>query len=117
MRETVIIVSDDLKLLETRAEVLRHIGLDVLPFQSHHLITHWPEAPVALAILCHTLDEEARAAILTGIQQRWPAAKTLQVVSSLKSLHPQGANVTSSNPALLVASVISTLNASNSQAN
>ncbi len=116
MREPLLVVSDDSHLLQTRSEVLRHSGADVLPYISQQLLTQWPETDIVLAILCHTLDDATRLAVHSGVRERWPQARVIQVVSALQLTRIDGPNAISSNPRLLVKGVISTLHASKAQA-
>jgi hypothetical protein len=116
MRETVLIVSDDSNILQTRAAVLRQAGVEVLPYPSERLLEDWPRTDVALAILCHTLEGHTEAMVLSGILERWPSARVLRVVSVFPPTRIAGTGTASTNPKLLVESVRSSLHASKAQA-
>jgi hypothetical protein len=77
---TILLVGEDLRLLATRAAVLRRVDAEVdlcspQEFSGRMLVRSYD-----LLVLCHTLRERDAEGITVQAQQRWPNVQILQIV-------------------------------------
>ena len=86
----VLVYGHDGRLLDTRRLVLSAAGLHVLtaarPEEAERLLM---QQPVDLLLLCHTLSETERDAMLSDSRARWPQMKLLLVTTVMQPT-PEG---------------------------
>jgi hypothetical protein len=76
----ILLVGEDLRLLATRAAVLRRVDAEVDLGRPEELSARMAERQYDLLVLCHTLREKDAEAITQLASQRWPATRILQIV-------------------------------------
>ncbi len=79
---TVMLVGEDELLQQTRAAVLRTIGVDVVCSGARTAIDIQQDRECDLVVLCHSLHEPLSATLAEAIRSRWPKTRILLVTSS-----------------------------------
>jgi len=77
------LVGENYSLLKTRAAVLAKTGANVVPSSPSELASHVGIEEFDLVVLCHTLREGARKAVIANARRRWPRVRILQIFSRL----------------------------------
>jgi hypothetical protein len=76
----ILLIGEDLRLLATRAAVLRRVDADVDLGPPEEFSTRMAARRYDLLVLCHTLREKDAETITLLAQQRWPEVQILQIV-------------------------------------
>ena len=78
MTHHLLISGTDAQLLSLRKSVLSQAGFSVHTVTQFQNLAALPaEAPIELVILCHTLSDEQRCAVVDTLLVRWPNAKVI----------------------------------------
>ena len=76
----ILLLGEDLRLLATRAAVLRRVDAEVDLCRPQDCSARMNARRYDLLVLCHTLRERDAEAITQQAQQRWPNVQILQIV-------------------------------------
>jgi hypothetical protein len=76
----ILLVGEDLRLLATRAEVLRRVDADVDLGRPEELKPLMSARHYDLLVLCHTLRERDAETVTQLAHQMWPETRILQIV-------------------------------------
>jgi hypothetical protein len=76
----ILLIGEDLRLLATRAAVLRKVDAEVDLGRPAEFTTRMRARRYDLLVLCHTLQEKDAEAITSQVQQSWPEVRILQIV-------------------------------------
>lgn len=76
----ILLIGEDLRLLATRAAVLRRVDADVDQGRPEELTALMSERHYDLLVLCHTLRAKDAEAITQLAHQMWPGTRILQIV-------------------------------------
>ncbi len=79
---SVLLIGNDESLLRTRSWLLESRGFPTIALDHVDYIDSIPmEVKIALAILCHSLDDDSCARATSAIARRWPQARCLALSS------------------------------------
>jgi hypothetical protein len=76
----ILLIGEDLRLLATRAAVLRKVDAEVDLGRPEEFTARMTARRYDLLVLCHTLREKDSEAITTLAHQGWPEVRILQIV-------------------------------------
>jgi DNA-binding NarL/FixJ family response regulator len=79
---TVLLVGEDRLLLDTRAAVIRTIGVETLCCHAASALEVLADTQCEVVILCHSLPERLAAVLAEVIHKRWPRTRVLAVSSA-----------------------------------
>ena len=78
----VLLVGRDESLLCTRRLVLSRTGADVLGTKLDEVIATPPMSKIDVLVICHTVPQEARQALISNFRKLWPALRVVQILKS-----------------------------------
>jgi hypothetical protein len=84
----IVLAGQDVRLLETRAAVLRKTGASVVYCEGFEALNLVASETPDLLVLCHSLEPEESEAIADGIHTCCPKTKVLLVVSQVIAERP-----------------------------
>jgi hypothetical protein len=76
----ILLIGEDLRLLATRAAVLRRLDAEVDLGRPEEFTAHMTTRRYDLLVLCHTIPGKDAETIMTLAQQSWPHTRILQIV-------------------------------------
>jgi hypothetical protein len=79
----ILLLGEDLRLLATRAAVLRRVEAEVDLARPAEFTARMKARRYDLLVLCHTLQEKDVETITSQVQQSWPEVRILQLVREL----------------------------------
>ena len=79
----ILLIGDDFRLLATRAALLTKTGASTVCCSSAEMHKNLEREMFDLAVLCHSLSEEAAHEAVGYVHRRWPEAKIFLVESSV----------------------------------
>jgi hypothetical protein len=85
---TIVLAGQDVRLLETRAEVLKKIGADVVCCTGAKALSIVTAEKPDMLVLCHTLAHEESEAIAERVYVCSPRTRVLLVVSQVVADRP-----------------------------
>ena len=106
--DSILLVGEDPRLLETRAAVLARTGAAIISCNKAEFPRCADARPFRLVVLCHSLAPETKQSLPTEIHRRWPGVCVVQVATlreSYDDLSTPADAVTPSNPAELLNTV------------
>jgi hypothetical protein len=110
----ILLVGEDLRLLETRAEVLGRIGVDTVCCCQRQMMRDLRSEQFDLVVLCHSLATRAANDVAAVARLRWPKAPIALLCSPLEQLKEADGRfdvVVRSDPARLVQATVALLDA------
>jgi hypothetical protein len=84
----IVLAGQDVHLLETRAEVLKKVGSDVVCCVGPRALDVVESTMPDLLVLCHTIAQEEAEAIAEGVYACCPKTRVLLVVSQVIADRP-----------------------------
>jgi hypothetical protein len=79
----ILLIGDDFRLLATRAALLTKTGASTVCCNPTEMQKDLEREMFDLAVLCHSLSEEAARNAVVYVHRRWPEAKIFLVESSV----------------------------------